>query len=162
MKLTPKVHRIDTLAIEVMVLINVLFLLFMFFVMGSSVVYQPGIQVDLPKTSGVSVRGVAKTGVTVALRHDSASGQTTTEIFVNDTPVGDDMVELERQLRRMKLQYRLFGMVVLLNADRSVSYQKIAEVMACIRSLGLSIYLATEEPPRGRPRTGLPEEEGSE
>ncbi len=141
-------------------IVDVFFLLLIFFLISSSLVFQPGIPVELPKAYGSTLSAAEKIIITV-----TGQGQ----IFLNDNPVNDE--DLPRKLRetvrsRLAIESQRSGKPeaglnmrtrspkVVVRGDRSVSYQKIIEVMSLARSLGLGVYLVTESQDSGTPQTG--------
>ncbi len=130
-------------------LIDLLFLLFIFFLVSTSLIFQPGIPVDLPSAQGISRSEAEKIIVTISEGGD---------IFINDRPVPD--YELQSRLRervedrtaftisRLNLTEEEAGRRhaprIVLRADRNVNYEQIVEVMSLSRSLGLGVYLITD------------------
>jgi len=132
---------------------DIIFLLLIFFMISSSLVFWPGTRVDtrleLPKARTSSMTAADKVIITIT-RSDL--------LFFNDNLVrwGD----FERQLRELVLNRQLLSRkrlgdapgrpggarapVVVLRADRRIAYGKIIQVMSLARSLGLDVYLATE------------------
>lgn len=135
--------------LDIVPLVDVMFLLMIFFLISSSLVFQPGIPVELPRAQTTSMRAAEKIVVTIT----ASSG-----LFFNDTPVKWE--EFERELREMVLNRRLvmsrrengdeaddharFTPMLVLRADSRVAYDKIVQVMALARSLNLGVYLATD------------------
>ena len=144
-------------------LVDVLFLLLIFFMLSSSLVFQPGIPVTLPRARVTGVTAAEKIVVTITNTDQSAE-----LLFFNDKPV--DWDELERELSelvyssRMTTAKRVSGSagadqgelerqrspLIVLRADTRVPYGRIVEVMALARSLNLGVYLATDVPERER------------
>jgi len=140
-------------------LVDVVFLLLIFFLISSSLVFQPGIPVELPTARTSSVRAAEKIVVTIT-KSDAKSDL----LFFNDNPVRWE--DLERELRELVRRsrrvtaaregapegasLRAFSPMLVLRADAGVPYAKIVEVMSLARSLELGVYLATDpEQPRG-------------
>ncbi len=138
-------------------LIDLLFLLFIFFLVSTSLIFQPGIPVDLPPAYGMAMSTAEKIIVTIA-------GDD--KIFLNDRPVPEH--ELQRRLRetvsgrtaftarRLNLEdgsaLREHAPRIVIRADRGVRFEKITEVMSLARSMGLGVYLLTDpENPAPRP-----------
>ncbi len=148
MRIKPTIKAVSG-KIDVVPLIDVVFLLLIFFLISSSLVFQPGIAVELPKARGNNMRAAEKIIVTITRNN---------LLFFNDTPV--EWAELERQLRELVLTSRTvmhrqsgspdggrlqdYSPMIVLRADAAVPYRRIAEVMALARSLGLGVYLATD------------------
>jgi biopolymer transport protein ExbD len=139
-------------------IVDVFFLLLIFFLISSSLVFQPGIPVELPKVHDSSMSAAEKVVVTI-----TASGQ----IFLNDSPVKDE--DLPRKLRetirsRVTIVSRRLNEneaelalerspKIIIRGDQRVPYQKIANIIGLARSLGLGAYLATDSQQLGIPRT---------
>gem|GEM_PF-406850 len=152
-------------------LVDVVFLLLIFFMISSSLVFWPGTPVEtnvhLPQSQTSDMSAADKLVVTM-----TRSGL----YYFGDEPVSWD--ELERKLseavRDLRETARLRQQsetetgpgadrapqarspLVVLRADRNIPYGKIVEVMSLARSLDLGVYLVTE--PRGetRPRVLQP------
>lgn len=147
--------------LEVIPLINVLFLLLLFFLLANSMVFQAGIPVELPAAVQPEMRAAEKLIVTLTR---------TGLLFFNDKPVQWD--ELERELRdlvldrRLVLSRRLPGdsadavrtPLLVLRADRAAPYARVVEIMSLARALNLGVYLITDAPrdPRAAPGTTPP------
>lgn len=151
--------------LDVTPLVDVIFLLLIFFMISSSLVFWPGTRVDtrleLPRARTNSMTAADKVIITIT-RSDL--------LFFNDNLVrwGD----FERQLRELVLDRQLLsrkrlgnapdgagrsrGPVVVLRADRRIAYGKIIQVMSLARSLGLDVYLATESEQSGQAGRTVP------
>lgn len=178
-------------------LVDLFFLLVIFSLIGSSLVFHPGIQVQLPHAPSTELLGVPKIVVTITRPQRTPSppgmasearngaeptGETlTTEakelLFFNDNRVA--WADLEQRLRQEVYDRRLAmgrtatedeklsghrgAPLLVLQADAGVAYERIVQVMALGRSLGLGVYLVTDPggsrtpPPRpsGAPATVL-------
>ncbi len=135
-------------------LINVVFLLLIFFLICSSLVFHPGIPVELPPAVNPAMNAADKLVISL-----TRSGQ----VFFNDEPVRG-MDDLERKLRERVLDdkiaaanmagQRLSGPgdtsvrspAVVLRADRRVPYERVVEVVSLARSLNLGVYMAAAQP----------------
>jgi len=147
--------------IEPTALIDVVFLLLIFFMISSSLVFWPGTRVhtrlELPRAYAADMTAADK--IIITLNYPGpGSGDDTGLLFLNDMPV--DWPELKNKLAEMaresrlgarkragldsKAKARLRAPVVVLRADRRISYEKIVQVITLARSLGLDVYLATE------------------
>lgn len=154
MRLKPNVKPLAG-RLETVPLINVIFLLLLFFIISSSFVFQAGIPVELPYAAGSSMNPAEKLVITIT-KQDL--------LFFNDKPVNWE--DLERELREVALsgkmqmakrttstrdsggRMRALPPMVVLKADGSVSYARVVEVMGLARSLNLGVYLATDYTPR--------------
>ncbi len=134
--------------VDIVPLVDVVFLLLIFFLISSSLVFQPGVAVELPKSYTDSMRAAEKIVVTIT-KEDL--------LFFNDNPVKWE--ELERELAeivhsRAVMNSRspirpdatsgAFTPMLVLRADANVPYKKIVQVMSLARSLDLGVYLATD------------------
>ncbi len=140
-------------------LVDVVFLLLIFFMMSSSLVFWPGTRVDtkvqLPSAHTSSMSAADKLIITIT-RSDL--------LFFNDEKVEWDDLErrLNEAVRRSKLATarqkalpqsaieRLRTPLVVLRADKSIPYEQVIEVMTLARSLNLGVYLATAMPQKER------------
>ncbi|MFO7820502.1 MAG: biopolymer transporter ExbD [Lentisphaeria bacterium] len=136
--------------VDLVSLVDVLFLLLIFFLISSSFVFQPGIPVDLPKANVATVRAAEKIVVTVT---DSET------LFFNDAPVS--WQELERELRELVLNSKVimekriasfnnsqpYNPMLVLRADAQVPYERVIQITALARSLGLGVYMITDTVP---------------
>lgn len=109
--------------LDLVPLIDLFFLLVIFMLIGSSLVFRPGIQVQLPKAAAAEMRGVPKIVVTItraailanaepASPADGVNPSTSTGtvrentlLFFNDTQVS--WVDLEQKLRQAVHERRL-------------------------------------------------------
>jgi len=141
--------------LDIAAMIDVVFLLLIFFVLSSSLVFHPGIPVELPRTRVSDLSSAEKIIITI-----TASG----DLFFNDNHV--EWEQLEQQLTDLAYASKQLGTVlsggadaagetegkhtpkVLLRADKHVPYERIMDVMSLARSLKLGVYLATDLPPR--------------
>ena len=137
-------------------LVDVVFLLLIFFMISSSLVFWPGLEVNttlqLPRSKTEEMQAADKLIITI-----TRAGL----LFFNDNHVEWD--ELERSLKQVVLRSRsadpggsvhsagaagdaagFRAPLVVLRADKSISYEKIIEVMSLARSLNLGVYLVTD------------------
>ena len=141
-------------------LVDVVFLLLIFFMISSSLVFWPGLRVEtraqLPPSRTKSMTAADKLVITMT-RADL--------LFFNDTPVSWDALELrlkeavlssdpigEKQNATsptQKKQARRLPLVVL-RADTNIPYGKIVEIISLARSLDLGVYLVTDPEENGR------------
>lgn len=135
--------------INIIPLIDIFFLLLIFFLISSSLIFQPGIPVQLPETTASTVRASEKIVVTITENE---------LLFFNDNQV--DWGELERQLRKVVKESRRvqaaiqpqetagekaeYTPMMVLRADSRVEYDKVVQVMSLARRLNLGVYLVTD------------------
>jgi len=133
-------------------IVDLFFLLLIFFLISSSLVFQPGIAVELPQVHTMSKNAAEKIIITITNNN---------HIFLNDQPV--DSEELPSKLRKTvdsKLTFISKSLKidendvtitrspkVVIRADKNVSYQTIMKTMSLARSLGLGVYLVTDSEP---------------
>lgn len=133
---------------DLVALVDVLFLLLMFFLLRTAFFFQPGIPVELPQAESATVQAAEKILVTI-----TRPGK----LYFNDEPVS--WGNLERALREVVLESRVItekrltaesrtGQRItpklVLRADARVPYERIVQVTSLARSLGLGVYLLTE------------------
>ncbi len=124
-----RVKRYIKPVINITSLVDVLFLLLIFFMVTSSFVEQPNIQLELPSTKHSEVSKINKTVLTIA-----KDGQ----LFLQDIPVDKD--QLEMKLRRMLLDTG--DEVLVLKADKEVSYGDVVDIMDDAKGAGFKRVVA--------------------
>ena len=112
--------------IEMLPLIDIVFLLLVFFIYAMlSMAVHRGLPVELPISSTTKIEKTAP--VSVTLKQDGS-------IYIDK--IRTKLDELEKYLRDLDVMKKNAG--VLLFADRSVSYQELFRVMDQIRTAGIS------------------------
>ncbi|RME26264.1 MAG: biopolymer transporter ExbD [Deltaproteobacteria bacterium] len=136
--------------VDVTPLIDIIFQLVLFFMVSTTFVTTPGIEVDLPKSSAdVVLKDKSEVRVWV-----TADGQ----VLIDDTPV--DWEGLRRAFD--EAVERDPDSLVIVKADKTVDYGRVVAVMDLARSKGLHrLAIATEAPAAGGGGTGEGDE-GSE
>ena len=109
--------------IEMTPLVNVFFLLFIFFAFTSSFIFQPGIKVDLPKA--VTSEVVQQDSAVLIITKDD-------KIYLNDREISHD--ELLSNLRLMAKG----NIPLLIKADNHASLGRVVEIWDMCRREGLS------------------------
>ena len=109
--------------IEMTPLINVFFLLFIFFAFTSSFIFQPGIKVDLPKA--VTSEVVQQESVVIIITKDD-------KVYLNDREISHD--ELLSNLRLMAKD----NVPLLIKADSHASLGRVVEIWDMCRKEGVS------------------------
>lgn len=121
--------RIESGLMDLTPLVNVFFLLFVFFVFTSSFIFQPGIKVNLPKA--VTSEVVQDENVVIIITKDD-------KIYLNDRQISQD--ELASRLRLMAKEKAS----LLIKADRAASLGRIVEIWDMCRTEGVSrVNIAT-------------------
>ncbi len=115
--------------INIASLVDVLFLLLIFFMVTSAFVEQPNIKLELPTTKHSEVSKIDKIVLSIA-----RDGQ----LFLQDRPV--DEKQLEKELRRIILDTG--EDVLVLKADKEVSYGVVVDIMDDARGAGFKKVVA--------------------
>ena len=111
-------------------LIDVLFLLLIFFMLSSSFVQVSGIPVVLPEAENSSEMSVDKLVVSIDRKNN---------LYFNDESM--DWESLTEQLQKCKLQWNADTVIV--RADKNTEYGVVVKMMSLARSLELNVYVAT-------------------
>jgi len=121
-------HRV---LINITSLIDVLFLLLIFFMVSSTFLEQPGMKLDLPTAKSFEVQEQRELVV-----HISREG----ELFLGEKPVGLDSLRV--QLQREMAGDRERSLV--LRADKEAAHGRVVEVMDVAKQAGVrKIVIAT-------------------
>ena len=115
-------------------LVDVLFLLLIFFLVSSSFIEISGIQVNLPKTKPLENKIIDKVIITI----DSKS-----QYFYNDEAVGwkplqQMLSELNFKMKRAKVK-----LIIVVRADRKTPFGDVAKLLALAESIKLTTVIAT-------------------
>jgi len=132
MKLAEK--KTKKIAINLTSLIDVLFILIIFFTVSSTFLEQPGIELKLPEAESSQSHTAQKIIVYVDKEEN---------IFLNDDPIGIDQVAEGVEL----LVSGQIDKSVVLHADEDVSHGVIIRVMDSLRKRGIyKIVISTQKP----------------
>ena len=133
MKIAKKAKR--KVSLNLTSLIDVLFILIIFFAVSSTFLEQPGIELKLPEAQSGNTQIIDK--VIINVDRDG-------NIFLNDKPVQLDM--LAEQVKA--LNENRDEKSVTLNADSSVKHGTVISIMDVLRREGIyKIVVATAKPP---------------
>jgi biopolymer transport protein ExbD len=124
-----RIKRYIKPVINIASLVDVLFLLLIFFMVTSAFVEQPNIKLELPSTKHSEVSKLENTVLTIA-----RDGQ----LFLQGRPV--DKKKLEKELRRIILDTG--EEVLVLKADKEVSYGVVVGIMDDARGAGFKKVVA--------------------
>jgi biopolymer transport protein ExbD len=117
--------------LDIAPLIDVVFLLLIFFMLTSSYIFQPGIKIDLPKT--VTSEAIQKENLVVAISAENT-------IYLNNRPVTLNI--LKSLLKKSATDKR----PLFIKADRKASLGKVVQVWDICREVGLTqINIATTQ-----------------
>ena len=115
--------------INIASLVDVLFLLLIFFMVTSAFVEQPNIKLELPSTRHSEVSKIENMVLTIARNG---------ELFLQDRPV--DKKNLEKELRRVILDTG--DEVLVLKADKFVPYGVVIDIMDAVKGAGFRKVIA--------------------
>lgn len=131
----------ETPRVELTPMVDVVFLLLIFFMISTTFVEAPGISIKLPESASQQ-RKQEPEEVKVYLSRDG-------RIFLGDEQVDQD--ELKRRLR--SYQGRAAEMTFLLLADEEAMHGKVVALMDLAKETGFEkLAIATEMPEKGRPK----------
>ena len=116
--------RVDEEGIPITNLVDVLFLLIVFFMLSTVLSFDRGLGVKLPETKAAGT--ISNKGVTIVVDKEG-------KVFVDGTEVA-----LERLAGAVKERMVLMGENVILKSDRETRYQAIAEVMDRLLDIGVT------------------------
>ena len=123
--------NIEKESIDLTPIINVFFLLLIFFIFTSSFIFQPGIRVNLPKA--VTSEVIQQENVVIIITKDD-------RLYLNDREISRD--ELDSKLRLMAKEKAS----LLIKADSHVSLGRIVDIWDLCRKEGVSqINIATSQ-----------------
>jgi len=132
MKLAEK--PVKKLAINLTSLIDVLFILIIFFTVSSTFLEQPGIELKLPEAESSESHTAQK--IIVYVDRDG-------HIFLNDALIGIDAVAEQVEL----LVSAQTDKSVVLHADEDVSHGMVVRIMDLLRKRGIyKIVISTQKP----------------
>jgi biopolymer transport protein ExbD/biopolymer transport protein TolR len=121
--------------VDVTPMIDIVFQLVLFFMVSTTFISAPGIQVDLPRANAQVVLS-DKEDINIWMTADG-------EVYVDDVPV--DLPTLKRRLRRTA--ERDLSTLVVIKADAGVEHGRVVTVMDMARGFGLTrLAIATEAP----------------
>ena len=123
--------KIEKGVIDLTPLVNVFFLLFIFFLFTSSFIFQPGIKVSLPKA--VTSEVIQQESVVVTITKDG-------RIYLNEREISqDELASTLKLLAKAKTP-------LLIKADSSAPLGRIVEVWDMCRNEGvLQVNIATDK-----------------
>ncbi len=124
-----RIKRYIKPVINIASLVDVLFLLLIFFMVTSAFVEQPNIKLELPSTRHSEVSKIENMVLTIARNG---------ELFLQDRPV--DKKNLEKELRRVILDTG--DDVLVLKADKFVPYGVVIDIMDAVKGAGFRKVIA--------------------
>lgn len=121
---------IKDVQLDMVPLINCVFLLLIFFLLTSSFIFQPGIKISLPKA--VTSEVMRENTVIITITSDN-------RFYLNETPV--TLLELKSKLEKTSTVEP-----VLIKADRDVILSKVVNIWDFCRDLGIKqVNIATNQ-----------------
>ena len=121
---------IEDAKLDMVSLINCVFLLLLFFLLTSNFVSQPGIKINLPKA--VTSEVVRENTIIITITSDN-------RFYLNEMPV--TLLEL-----KSKLEKASSAEPVLIKADRDVTLSKVVNIWDFCRTLGIKqVNIATNQ-----------------
>ena len=119
--------------IDMVPLVNCIFLLLIFFLATSNFISQPGIKINLPKA--ITSEVVQENTIVIAVTSDN-------RFYLNDTPV--TLMELKNKLEKASHSEH-----VLIKADRDVTLSKVVNIWDFCRAIGIEqVNIATNQETR--------------
>lgn len=121
---------IEDVRLDMVPLINCVFLLLTFFLLTSNLVFQPGIKIILPKA--VTSEVIRENTAVITITSDN-------RFYLNETPV--TLLELKSKLEKASATEP-----VLIKADRDVVLSKVVSIWDFCRDLGIrQVNIATNQ-----------------
>lgn len=121
---------IEDTQLDMVPLINCVFLLLIFFLLTSNFVQQPGIKINLPKA--VTSEVVQENTIVITITSDN-------RFYLNEAPV--TLLEMKNKLERASVSEP-----VLIKADRDVALSKVVNVWDFCRDIGIKqVNIATNQ-----------------
>ena len=132
MELRGKRRGSRTVFVNVTSFIDVLFVLLLFFMVSTTFVTQPAMNLDLPKA--VHSQGTRQPGIIVYVDQNGV-------IHLNDEPVDDALLEQSLQTRLADSEDK----AVVLKADSRVSHGTVVHILDIIKGAGVAkLTIATQ------------------
>jgi biopolymer transport protein ExbD len=121
---------IEDVRLDMVPLINCVFLLLIFFLLTSNIIFQPGIKINLPKA--VTSEVMQENTVVITVTSDN-------RFYLNEIPV--TLLELKNKLEKASTSEP-----VLIKADRDVVLSKVVNIWDFCRDLGIKqVNIATNQ-----------------
>jgi len=129
MKFRRNLH-IEDVRLDMVPLVNCVFLLLIFFLLTSNIIFQPGIKINLPKA--VTSEVIRENTVVITITSDN-------RFYLNEIPV--TLLELKNKLEKASTSEP-----VLIKADRDVVLSKVVNIWDFCRDLGMrQVNIATNQ-----------------
>ncbi len=112
-------------------LVDIMFLLLIFFMLSSSFIQVSGVKVNLTEASQSGTRTVEKVVVTV----DANNQCYINDELINDKNIRDKMVEIQSRYNHPD--------TIVIRADKTASVGQIAKLMILVQELEMNVFFAT-------------------
>jgi biopolymer transport protein ExbD len=144
MRLYKRNHPARVLPLEIAPMIDVVFLLIIFFMATAQFARLTRAEVNLPREQGEQEKAPEEAGIVVNITREGL-------VIISDEQV--ELVDLRRYLRQEMARRNESEVKFLLRADREADSAVLNQVVTQLQQLGLgSARIATEVPMRGRSR----------
>ncbi|PIV39625.1 MAG: hypothetical protein COS29_01625 [Candidatus Omnitrophica bacterium CG02_land_8_20_14_3_00__42_8] len=121
---------VEDVLLDMVPLINCVFLLLIFFLLTSNFIFQPGIKINLPKA--VTSEVIQENTVVITVTADN-------RFYLNETPV--TLLELKSKLEKASNVEP-----ILIKADRDVALSKVINIWDFCRGIGIKqVNIATNQ-----------------
>lgn len=121
------------ITINITSLVDVLFLLLIFFIVSSTFLEQPGMKLDLPKTT--EKEAVRMEGYTLFITTDG-------DLYLNEESV--TIADLPGRLKAIAPELEENG--IILKADEKIRYGLVVEVMDLVKQSGIKKLVVATQP----------------
>jgi biopolymer transport protein ExbD len=128
-----KMHLEPMVTFNTISLTDIIFLLLVFFLLSSTFVLQPGVKVQLPKTTHTDIS--SEKSIVISLTKDGT-------IYLNDEFV--NKVELGTRIRQMVLN--VGNPIIALRSDKASTIESLVEVMDIAKSAGGDKFIIVTAP----------------
>ena len=128
-----KVHREPMTSFNTISLTDIIFLLLVFFLLSSTFVLQPGIKVQLPKTTNSDIS--SEKSIVISLTKEGT-------VYLNDELV--NRVELGARLRQMVLN--VGNPIIALRSDKASTIENLIEIMDIAKTAGGERFMIITAP----------------
>ena len=129
--------------------VGVLFIVVIFLLLHSSLVFTPGVRIELPPSP--ELPGVTNATVTVAVDREG-------RLFLGNQITGEDALKASLKQRQASLKSRrIEGLTLVVMADRNVPNETLVRLLNIARDAGIGeAMLATRTPVRAQPAAITP------
>lgn len=123
--------------LDITPLVDLVFLLIIFFLLSTTFVVSPGIKIDLPQAISQKIRKESKE-ITLSVDPSGA-------VYLNSDPVDRDSLVS----RLARLAQEDLDMTVLIRGDRSTDFGQVVDVLGMVKQSGLHRIAIMTQPQKG-------------